>query len=50
MMNDFLIAQLAREHMNRLAREVDLNRTVREAELSGARPVRRRRRRLNDHP
>jgi hypothetical protein len=50
-MNDFLIAQLAREHMNRLAREVELNRTVREAELSAARrPVRRRRRRLNDHP
>jgi hypothetical protein len=49
-MNDFLISQLAREHMNRLAREVDLNRAVREAELSGARPVRRRRRRLTDHP
>jgi hypothetical protein len=49
-MNDFLIAQLAREHMNRLASEVQLNRAVREADLSGARPVRRRRRRLNDHP
>ena len=48
-MNDFLIAQLAREHMNRLAREVDLSRAVREAELSGARPVRRRRRRASRH-
>jgi hypothetical protein len=49
-MNDFLIAQLAREHMSRLAREVDLKRAVREADLSGARPLRRRRRRLTDHP
>jgi hypothetical protein len=49
-MNDFLVAQLAREHMNRLAREIEINRSVREAELSGARPVRRRRRRLTDHP
>ena len=41
-MNDFLIAQLAREHMNRLAREVDLSRIVREADAGGARPMRRR--------
>ena len=29
-MNDFLIAQLAREHMNRLVREAELTRMVRD--------------------
>lgn len=48
-MNDFLIAQLAREHMNRLAREAELNRLVLAAESSSERPMRRRRRRLTDH-
>ena len=46
-MNDFLIAQLAREHMSRLAREAELSRLVRAAEADGERPLRRRRR---QHP
>ena len=43
-MNDFLIAELAREHMSRLARQAELTRLVRAAESSGERPMRRRRR------
>ncbi len=48
-MNDFLIAQLAREHMSRLVRQAELTRLVREAEASGDRPMRRRRREHTDH-
>jgi hypothetical protein len=48
-MNDFLIAQLAREHMGRLLREAELSRMVRAAESSDERPMRRRRRPHPDH-
>ena len=48
-MNDFLIAQLAREHMSRLTRQAELTRLVRAAEPSGERPMRPRRRRRTDH-
>jgi hypothetical protein len=44
-MNDFLIAQLAREHMGRLTRDADLARMVRAAEAQADRPSRRLRRR-----
>jgi hypothetical protein len=47
--NDFLIAQLAREHMSRLVRQAELTRLVREAEASADRPMRRRRREQTDH-
>ena len=46
-MNDFLIAQLAREHMGRLNREAELSRLARAAGAAGERPLRRRRRK---HP
>ncbi len=45
-MNDFLIAELAREHMSRLVRQAELTRLVRAAESAGERPIRRRRRAL----
>jgi hypothetical protein len=48
-MNDFLIAQLAREHMSRIARQAEIARMVRDAEASGERPMRRRRRQHTDH-
>ena len=39
-MNDFLIAQLAREHMNRIARQAEFARLIRAAELDDrTRPV-----------
>lgn len=46
-MNDFLIAQLAREHMIRLTRQAELSRLVQAAESGGERPMRWRRRK---HP
>jgi hypothetical protein len=48
-MNDFLIAELAREHMSRLTRQAELTRLVRAAESSGERSMRRRRRQQTDH-
>jgi hypothetical protein len=49
-MNDFLIAQLAREHMSRLTRQAELTRLVMAAESSGEPTMRRRRRREHtDH-
>ena len=48
-MNDFLIAQLAREHMSRLFREAELTRLVRGADAADERPMRRRRRQHTDH-
>lgn len=48
MMNDFLLAELAREHNARLAREAAIERLLRSAEGARERPSRRRGRRL--HP
>ncbi|HET9546921.1 MAG TPA: hypothetical protein VFP09_12045 [Desertimonas sp.] len=48
-MNDFLIAQLAREHMNRIARQAEFARLIRAAELDDEPAVRRRRRKHSDH-
>jgi hypothetical protein len=48
-MNDFLITQLAREHMSRLVREAELARLARSAEASDRRFQRRRRWRTPDH-
>jgi hypothetical protein len=47
--NDFLIAQLAREHMTRLFREAELTRLVRGSATADARPMRRRRQGDTDH-
>jgi hypothetical protein len=47
--NDFLITQLAREHMSRLVREAELARLARAAESSDRRLRRRRRWQSPDH-
>ena len=43
-MNDFLMAQLAREYLNRVARDTELARLVQAAETSDASPRHKRRR------
>jgi hypothetical protein len=48
-MNDFLMAQLGREYLKRVARDAELARVVQATETSDVGPRHKRRRRAPDH-